>query len=394
VNIAPSRMPAVDVLRLALLGFRSRRLRVALACLGIAIGVSAVVAVLGISASSEADLLAQIASLGNRLTVQPGQTLAGGQAELPRDAPAMIRRIGPVTGVSATGGVNANVFRTDRIPTTDTLGLSVMTTDADLLPVMGGSLSQGAYLNPATMRFPATVLGSVAARRLGIYQPGVRVWIGGHWFTVVGILNPVPLAPEIDRAALIGGPVAGQLFGSDGSPSTVYVRADPEWVTQVRTVLPPTADPAHPEQVAVSRPSDALAARAAAQGAYTALFLGLGAVALLVGGVGIANVMFVAVLERRPEIGLRRALGARRLHIGIQFLAEAVLLSALGGVAGVVAGVAITAGSDAVQGLPLVVPAAGIAGGVAVAALAGAVAGLYPALRAAGLSPTDALRTA
>ena len=389
-----SRLLGRDVLRLAALGFQARRLRAVLSCLGIAIGVAAVVAVLGISASSEADLLAQIGSLGNRLTVQPGQTPFGGNAELPKSAPSMIRRVGPVTGVSSTGTVQANVFRNDHIPATNTLGLAVVTTDSRLLPVLGGSLRQGAYLNQATAHYPAVVLGSVAAQRLGIDRTGVRVWINRYWFTVVGILNPAPLAPEIDRAALIGAPVAQQLFQYDGAPSTIYVRANPDFVPDVERVLAATANPEHPDQVSVGRPSDTLAARAAARTAYTSLFLGLGAVALLVGGVGIANVMLIAVLERRSEIGLRRALGARRLHIGIQFLAEAALLSGLGGVAGVVIGLAITAGYASVQHLPVVVPAAGIVGGLAAAVVAGMVAGLYPALRAATLPPASALRTA
>jgi putative ABC transport system permease protein len=389
-----SRLLAADVLRLGAMGFGTRRLRAALSCLGIAIGVAAVVAVLGISASSEADLLAQIGSLGNRLTVTPGQTMLGASAELPQQAAAMIARIGPITGVSATGSVQASVRRTDHIPATNTLGLNVLATRTDLLPVLGGSLRQGVFLNNATAHFPAVVLGSVAAQRLGIDRPGVRVWLDGHWFTVVGILNPVPLAPEIDRAALIGFPAAEQLFQFDGSPGTIYVRTNPDFVDQVRGVLAATANPAHPEQVQVTRPSDALAARAAARTAFTTLFLGLGAVALLVGGVGIANVMFISVLERRSEVGLRRALGARRLHVGLQFLTEAVLLSALGGLVGVLAGVAITAGYAIVQGMPVVVPPEGLLAGVAAAALAGVVAGLYPALRAAALSPTEALRTA
>jgi putative ABC transport system permease protein len=263
-----------------------------------------------------------------------------------------------------------------------------------LAATLAATTAHGAFLNDATAKYPAVVLGSVAARRLGLDRTGGRLWLGHRWFTVVGILDPVPLAPEIDRSALVGFPVAARLLGSDGSPGTVYLRAAPSAVDSVRSVLPATAKPAHPEEVRVSRPSDALAARAAAAGAFTALLLGLGAVALVVGGVGVANVMVVSVLERRSEIGLRRALGATRGAVRGQFLAEALALSGLGGAAGVALGAAVTAAYALSRGWGVAVPWPALAGGIAAALLIGAGAGLYPAMRAARLSPTDALRSA
>jgi putative ABC transport system permease protein len=222
---------------------------------------------------------------------------------------------------------------------------------------------------------------------------GTAVWLGEQWFTVVGVLEPVELAADIDRAALVGTGAAADLLGADSAPGTLYIRADPEQVDSVRQVVPATADPEDPDQVEVSRPSDALEARAAASSAYTTLFLGLGAVALLVGGVGIANVMVMSVLERRSEIGLRRSLGATRRHVMIQFLAEAVLLSLLGGTVGVALGAAVTAGYAVLQGWQIVIPMTAVIGGLAGAVVIGAVAGLYPAARASRLSPTEALRT-
>jgi putative ABC transport system permease protein len=236
------------------------------------------------------------------------------------------------------------------------------------------------------------VLGAEAAATLGIDDAGARVWLGGRWFSVVGILAPVTLAPALDSAALIGFAAAAERFGAEGNPSTVYVRAAPEQIVGVRELLGRTANPQRPEEVEVSRPSDAIEARAAAKTAFTSLFLGLGAVALLVGGVGIANVMVISVLERRSEIGLRRALGATRRHIGVQFLAESLLLAAAGGVAGSLLGALVTAGYATSEGWAIAIPPLALAGGVAVAVLAGGVAGLYPALRAARLSPTEALR--
>jgi putative ABC transport system permease protein len=236
------------------------------------------------------------------------------------------------------------------------------------------------------------VLGSLTAERLAIERPGPRLYVGGRWMTVVGILRPVPLVPELDRAALIGYPVAHRLFGTTRSASKIHLRTDPDAVVATRALVGATASPERPEEVAVSRPSDALAAKAATEEALTALLLGLGAVALLVGGIGIANVMVIAVLERRREIGLRRALGATRRHVAVQFLCEALLLSALGGALGVALGALATALYAMGQDVRVVVPAVAVAGGLAASVAMGGIAGLYPALRATRLSPTEALR--
>ncbi len=329
-------------------GLRARPLRAFLSALGIAIGIASMVAVVGISASSRAQLDRVPARLGtNLLTVTPGQTLFGSKAELPEDSVAMIARIGPVASVSATGRASdVYVYRTDRIPTEQSNSIAVLAGRTDLLTTVGATVTSGVWLNEATAQYPAVVLGATAARRLGLSHadPDIQVWLGRRWFTVIGILDPVPLAPELDSAALVGWPVAKQRLGFDGHPTTVYERSADAYVGEVRDVLSRTANPEHPEEVSVSRPSDALAARTAANRTLTTLLLGLGAVSLLVGGVGVANTMVISVLERRNEIGLRRALGATRGQVRSQFLTEAVLLSGLGGVAGVLLGVAVTAG--------------------------------------------------
>jgi putative ABC transport system permease protein len=395
MELASSRLLPADVLRVGGVGLRTRRLRAALSALGIAIGIAAMVAVLGISESSKSDLIATLDRLGtNLLRVAPGQTIFGEDASLPQQAGPMIGRIGPVESVSAVEGVDATVRRTDYIPEEETGGIRVLTADVDLLTTLGATLRNGAYLDKATERYPAVVLGSTAAERLGIQKPGVRVWLGEQWFTVVGVLDPVELAPDLDSAALIGLPIARQLFGAEGSASTIYARANPEDLDDVRNVLAATANPEHPEEVDVSRPSDALEARAAAKTAFTSLFLGLGAVALIVGGVGIANVMVISVLERRSEIGLRRALGATKGHIRLQFLTESLILAGLGGAAGVALGVLITTVLAANRGWDTVVPVYMPIGGITAALAIGAVAGLYPAVRAARLAPTEALRSA
>jgi putative ABC transport system permease protein len=390
------RLQLADLARVASVGLRTRRLRAALSALGIAIGVAAIVAVLGLSSSSQAGLLAEIDKLGtNLLTVTNGQTLFGQTAELPLAAPGMISRIGPVQQVEETGSANASVYRSPLIPAVNTNALSVQAASLNLAKTVGTTVAQGSYLNAATAALPVAVLGAAAAGRLGIdrlYQ-GERIWLGGMWFYLAGILNPAALTPEIDSAVLVGFTAAEKYFDFDGHPTTIYVRSDTSQTAAVQSVLAQTANPEAPNEVQVSQPSVALTVRAKAQGALNGLFLGLGAVSLLVGAVGVANIMLIGVLERRSEIGLRRSLGATKAHIRTQFLAESILLALLGGAAGVTAGTLTTAAYASTKGWTTVIPTLAWAGGLAAAILIGALAGLLPAIRAAGMSPTEALRT-
>ena len=396
-RLAPARMAPPDVARVGAAGLRTRPTRALLSALGIAIGIAAMVAVVGISSSSREQLDQQLAALGtNLLTVAPGHSLEGAQARLPAEAEAMIARIGPVTAVSATGRIpDAKAYRSDRIPKAETNSLSVLTARLSLPQTVGATLRNGTWLNGITSRYPAAVLGADAANRLGIGRPSpqAEILVGDKHFTVIGVLNPVPLAPELDSGVLIGWDVAVDRFGFDGRATTIYTRSRDSQVEAVHAVLAATANPQAPGSVAVSKPSDVLAARRAADTTLNALLLGLGAVALLVGGVGVANTMVISVLERRAEIGLRRALGATRGQIRLQFLAESLLLSALGGIGGVLIGVAVTTGYAAYQTWPTVVPAWATAGALAATLLIGGIAGLYPAIRAARLSPTEALAT-
>jgi putative ABC transport system permease protein len=380
----------------ASVGLRTRRLRAGLSALGIAIGVAAIVAVLGLSSSSQAGLLSQIDRLGtNLLTVTNGQGFTGKSAELPLPAPAMIARIEPVMSVAATAKVSASVYRTPLVPTIDTNALTVQAASLDLLRTLGVKIVQGSYLNAATATEPVAVLGATAAQRLGIdhLYAGERIWVDGQWFYLAGVLGPAVLAPEVEGSVLVGFPAAERYLGANGHANTVYVRADDEQVAAVQSVLAQTADPQAPNEVDVSQPSATLVARAEAKSALNGLFLGLGAVALLVGAVGVANIMVISVLERRSEIGLRRALGATRGQIRTQFLAEAILLALGGGAAGVGLGALATAVYATTKGWAIVIPASAWAGGFGAALLIGAVAGLLPAIRAARLSPADALRT-
>jgi putative ABC transport system permease protein len=407
VGAAPARLGSRDLARVASVGLRTRRLRASLSALGIAIGVAAIVAVLGLSSSSQAGLLAEIDRLGtNLLTVSEGQTFTGQSAPLPLAAPAMVARIGPVLGVADTAQVpGANVYRSRLIPTVDTNALTVQAASLNLLAAVGTTVARGRFLNAATATEPVTVLGAAAAQRMGIDRvyPGERVWLGGQWFYVAGILRPAVLAPQIDDSALVGYRVAERYLAytsqshgrrTPGSPTSIYVRAQTGQVAAVQSVLAQTANPEQPNQVDVSQPSAALVARAEAQSALNGLFLGLGAVALLVGAVGVANIMIISVLERRSEIGLRRALGATRGQIRVQFLCEAVMLALLGGVIGVGVGAGATVVYASARGWTVVIPTVAWAGGIGAAIPIGAVAGILPALRAARMSPTESLRTA
>ena len=390
-----SRLRFSDVLRLGVSGLRSRPTRAVLSALGIAIGIAAMIAVVGISTSSQARLNDQLASLGtNLLRVEANDGMFGENTKLPEQAVGKIRMIEGVQSASGIGTLDSiNVYRSNLIDEAATGGITVYTADLDLLDVTATELDKGTWLNDATAQYPTVVLGAESAKILGIVTLGSQVWLGGQYFTVVGILQPSALAPELDTSALIGIAAGKQVFDYDGSPTTVYERTDEALIEQVRELLPATVKPQAPEEVKVSRPSDALAAKYAADQAFTGLLVGLGSVALLVGGIGVANTMIISVLERRREIGLRRALGATRAHIRGQFVAEALLLSGLGGVLGALLGTVVTATFATINGWPTVVAPGVVGVGVAATLIIGAIAGLYPAIRAARTPPTAALNS-
>ena len=396
-SLPPSRIHLSDLVRTATVGIRSRKMRAGLSAIGIMIGIASIVGILGLSESSKSELLARLDRLGtNLLTVEPDAGFGRGDGNLPADAASMISRITPVEATSMVSFVEGvNVYKNDLIPEGKTGGISVQAVDSKLLNVLAGSLADGVWFDDAKSAFPTVVLGSVAAERLGVREvTGVQpLWLGEQWFIVIGILTTFELAPDLDRAALVGHSAAQTYLDHENLPTRVVVRVDPRRVDQVTTVLSATANPEFPEEVVVDRPSEALEAAEAAEDTLTTLFVGLGSIALLVGGVGIANVMVISVIERRGEIGLRRALGATRHHIASQFLGEALLLAFMGGVGGVIIGITATAVYANVKDWALIVPPIAIVGGLGAALLIGGVAGLYPATRAARLSPTEALRT-
>ena len=387
----PVRLAVTDLLGLGLLGLRTRKARAALSALGIAIGIATMIVVTGIPASSQAQLMRELSALGTNMLEVRALPDQQPPVLLPEESVGMVRRIGPVTRASAVANTHTVVRRSDRTDPQDGSGLTVLASRLDLLPAINARVQDGQWLTEATAHFPAVVLGSVSAARLGVTGTGQQLMIGKRWFTVVGILAAVPLLPEIDRSVFVGWPAAQSVLGFDGHPTVLYVQSREPAIEQVRGVLPETVNPAQPADVVVSRPSDALAAKRATENAFSALFLGLAGVALLVGGIGVANTMVISVLERRGEIGLRRALGATRGQIRGQFLTEAVALAALGGLAGTLLGVLATVGYAAYHDWPPVIPLSATLAGPIGAVVVGVLAGVYPSMRAAALPPTEAL---
>ncbi|MCC6225306.1 MAG: ABC transporter permease [Microthrixaceae bacterium] len=385
-----SRLRPSDVIRVAVGGLRARKLRAALSVLGISIGIASLVGVLGLSESSKSDLLDQLDVLGtNLLTVTPGEGFGVGDSTLPDTAVVMVRRLPTVEAVTAVAELSSGVYRNDLIPETETGALTVLAAESGLLDTLGGSMAQGRSLDAHADDYPVAVLGSVAAERLGIEDLGQPqlVYVGSRPVEVVGVMVPLPLAEDINRSVVVPRAAADAYLQDDLETTSMYLRTTEGAVLATRDILPATVDPQNPEEVEVTRPSDVLEAQAAAEGAFTSLFLGLGLVALVVGGIGIANVMVMGVIERRGEIGLRRSIGATRRHIRLQFLTESLVLGVIGGVLGVSLGAAVTAGYSAVEGWRIIVPLAAVVGGFVAAVAIGAVAGLYPAVRASRLAP-------
>jgi putative ABC transport system permease protein len=390
-----NRLKIKDLFFVALYGVRARKGRATLTSIGIGIGIAAIVAVSGISASGRADLLSTLESLGTNLVkASPQAGFFGTQEELPKGVLGMVERIGPVQEVTSTTQTDLLVRRSNFISEFEGGGISTIVTSAELLDVIGGNLIDGRFIEDGLSDIPVTVLGNVTAQRLGInnLSTPTKILIENEWFGVVGILEELKIHPDLDRSVFIGYGVAKTLFDIDEEPTTIYLRANPTFIEDVVEVLAPSMNPENPDQVEVTRPSDALEAQQAAEEAFTNLLLGLGSVALLVGGVAIANVMVMSVLERRMEIGVRRSIGATRREIRYQFLLESIVLSGIGGLVGVLLGTAITLGYTNYTNIVFSIPVWQIFGAVLLALLIGAISGVYPAIKASKIQPAEAVR--
>ena len=384
-----------DLFFVAVYGVKARKGRAALTSIGIGIGIAAIVAVSGIAASGSADLLSTLESLGTNLVkASPQAGFFGTQEELPEGVIGMVERIGPVEEVTSTTQTDLLVRRSNFISEFEGGGISTIVTSSELLNVIGGKLSEGRFITDGLADLPVTVLGSVTAKRLGItnLSKPTKILIDDEWFGVIGIIEELKIHPDLDRSVFIGYGAAKKLFDINKEPTTIYLRANPTFIEDVVEVIAPSMNPENPDQVEVSRPSDALEAQQAVEASFTNLLLGLGSVALLVGGVAIANVMVMSVLERRMEIGVRRSIGATRREIRYQFLLESVVLSGIGGLVGVMLGSLITLAYTNYTNIVFSIPVWQILGAVVLALLIGAISGVYPAIKASKIQPAEAVR--
>ena len=383
-----------DLFFVAVYGVKARKGRAALTSIGIGIGIAAIVAVSGIAASGSADLLSTLESLGTNLVkASPQAGFFGTQEELPEGVIGMVERIGPVEEVTSTTQTDLLVRRSNFISEFEGGGISTIVTSSELLNVIGGKLSEGRFITDGLADLPVTVLGSVTAKRLGItnLSKPTKILIDDEWFGVIGIVEELKIHPDLDRSVFIGYGAAKKLFDINEEPTTIYLRANPTFIEDVVEVIAPSMNPENPDQVEVSRPSDALEAQQAVEASFTNLLLGLGSVALLVGGVAIANVMVMSVLERRMEIGVRRSIGATRREIRYQFLLESVVLSGIGGLVGVMLGSLITLAYTNYTNIVFSIPVWQILGAVVLALLIGAISGVYPAIKASKIQPAEAV---
>jgi len=384
-----------DLFFVAVYGVKARKGRAALTSIGIGIGIAAIVAVSGIAASGSADLLSTLESLGTNLVkASPQAGFFGTQEELPEGVIGMVERIGPVEEVTSTTQTDLLVRRSNFISEFEGGGISTIVTSSELLNVIGGNLSEGRFITDGLSDLPVTVLGNVTAKRLGItnLSKPTKILIDDEWFGVIGIVEELKIHPDLDRSVFIGYGAAKKLFDINEEPTTIYLRANPTFIEDVVEVIAPSMNPENPDQVEVSRPSDALEAQQAVEASFTNLLLGLGSVALLVGGVAIANVMVMSVLERRMEIGVRRSIGATRREIKYQFLLESIVLSGIGGLVGVMLGSLITLAYTNYTNIVFSIPVWQILGAVVLALLIGAISGVYPAIKASKTQPAEAVR--
>ena len=384
-----------DLFFVAVYGVKARKGRAALTSIGIGIGIAAIVAVSGIAASGSADLLSTLESLGTYLVkASPQAGFFGTQEELPEGVIGMVERIGPVEEVTSTTQTDLLVRRSNFISEFEGGGISTIVTSSELLNVIGGKLSEGRFITDGLSDLPVTVLGNVTAKRLGItnLSKPTKILIDDEWFGVIGIVEELKIHPDLDRSVFIGYGAAKKLFDINEEPTTIYLRANPTFIEDVVEVIAPSMNPENPDQVEVSRPSDALEAQQAVEASFTNLLLGLGSVALLVGGVAIANVMVMSVLERRMEIGVRRSIGATRREIRYQFLLESIVLSGIGGLVGVMLGSLITLAYTNYTNIVFSIPVWQILGAVVLALLIGAISGVYPAIKASKIQPAEAVR--
>jgi putative ABC transport system permease protein len=387
-----------ELLGVAWNGLSARKIRTALIMLGPIVGVAAMVGAVGLTESAKGDLKAKLAALGtNLITVEAGGTFGQQNPTMPKDAVHRVKQLQSVTRASAVGEVSGvlTIPHAGAEKYYEAFPVPVLAADDALPGALEVKMQSGRWLRESDRlnHARAAVIGEGLAKEYGVIPGEIRTLrLNNVDYGIVGVLSSVALDPSLDNAVFVTQWGAKHDFGTEGKPTKLYVRAATGETEATSKAIPTAINLGGPDQVSTKIPSDALAASAQADETLqqTAVFAGI--LALAVGGIGIANVMSISVIQRSTEIGIRRALGHTRSTIALQFLLEALFIGILGGLAGVFVGVAVVYLVSAFAGWTVVIDYGrmplwvGLAVGVSVAA------GLYPSGKAARLEPLETLR--
>lgn len=389
-----------DLLAITVQSLRARVLRSLFMAVGAAVGVGVVVGAQGTLLSAKGDLRASLDELGtNLLVIRAGEGSTPQIPRLPANVSQRVSGITTVESVAWTAAVDQVPAVLPRVAGHDLGQVSarVLIASPEILEVLRLDLAAGRFLTEADdgSALTAAVIGPAVAGALGIDNAAEHsLEIAGVDFAIVGILAPSELAPELDSSVIIPASTADRRFGSAATPTTLYVRTEPSQVVETAAVLPLAIGYGGPDaRPTVSVATELLQARATVDRNQQAVLFGVGALALLVGSFGVVNTLHIALLERRSEVGLRRALGQQRGVVGAQFVLEAGLIGAAGAVLGAAAATSfvVVLAERREWVVQLDIPLTLAAVGAATVISAGA--GLGVARKAARLDPLDALRT-
>jgi len=387
-----------DLVGVAWSGLKARKIRTLMIMLGPIIGVAAMVSAVGLTESAKGALQAQLAQLGTNLViVQAGGTFGSQNPTLPSNSVQRVENMSTVTSAAATSNLSGVIAVPVQGASTyyEAFPVPVRAADDNLPSVLQVPTIDGRWLNPTDNRLHlrSVVLGEGIAKQYG-YLPGETrtIRLNNTNFGVVGVLGPVALDPELDNAAFVTQWAAKHVLGTNGRPNQLYVRAIPGTTQQTANALPTAINLGSSTQVSTQIPTDVLQAAAQANKTLQQVALLAGLLALTVGGIGIANVMSISVIQRSSEIGIRRAVGHSRSKIGAQFLLEALFVGVLGGIIGAVVGVGVVYAVSAIAGWVVVIAYREIPIWMGLALLVAVIAGLYPSIKAARLEPLETLR--
>lgn len=387
-----------DLLGVAWAGLAARRTRTLLIMLGPIVGVAAMVGAVGLTESAKGDLKATLSKLGTNLIVaKAGGTFGQQDPVFPEDAVDRARAVPTVTSAAATSELSGVIALPSEGSAEhfEAFPVPVQAADLALPSVLQVPVRSGRWLNETDVSAGtrAVVLGAGLAREYGVVPGEIRtIRLDDIDYGVVGVLGPVALDPSLDNAVFLTQWAAEHDFGTEGKPSRLYIRSEEGRTEETAAAIPTAISLGGPDEVSTEVPTDVLAASARADETLqqTALFAGL--LALAVGGLGIANVMSISVIQRASEIGIRRAVGHTRSRIASQFLLEALFVGLLGGLAGAVVGVAVVHGISALAGWVVVVSYGRIPIWMGLALAVSLAAGSAPSVKAARLEPLETLR--